>query len=212
MGFWGFGVLGPTLLALIRTEAPREVIEHDGQTYFAALGPRCLPQGAPTSPALTNTLSLRLDRRLSGLARKLGWRYTRYADDLTFSLPTPAPSRSKRKKKPVPPRIGTLIGSVERIVADEGFEVRRDKTRVLRPGDQQKVTGLIVNGDGTPRVPRTLRRQLRAAIHNLEVGKPLPADESLARLTGYAAYVNLTDADQGRAMLGAMRVIAERTG
>ncbi|MGB1277168.1 MAG: reverse transcriptase family protein, partial [Nannocystaceae bacterium] len=58
-----------TLLALLCTEAPREIVEHDGEKYFVALGPRCLPQGAPTSPALTNTLCLRLDRRLSGLAR-----------------------------------------------------------------------------------------------------------------------------------------------
>ncbi len=62
-------------------------MEHEGKSYFVALGPRCLPQGAPTSPGLTNTLCLRLDRRLTGLAKKLGWRYTRYADDLTFSLP-----------------------------------------------------------------------------------------------------------------------------
>ena len=65
-----------TLLALLCTESPREEVTLDGQTYFVSLGPRCLPQGAPTSPALTNTLCLRLDRRLSGLARRLGCRYT----------------------------------------------------------------------------------------------------------------------------------------
>src|SRR5262245_17215383 len=80
-----------TLLALLCTESPREVVELDGKTYYVSLGPRCLPQGAPTSPALTNTLCLRLDRRLSGLAARLGWRYTRYADDLTFSLPAGHP-------------------------------------------------------------------------------------------------------------------------
>lgn len=192
-----------TLLALVCTEAPREVIEHDGQTFFAALGPRCLPQGAPTSPALTNTLCLRLDRRLAGLARQQGWRYTRYADDLTFSLPMDG-------KSPAKARIGTLVGAVRRIAEDEGFALNPEKTRVLRRGDQQKVTGLVVNGDGPPRVPRTLRRQLRAAIHNLERGRPLPEDETFARLCGYAAFVHLADADEGRAMLDALHDLAAR--
>ena len=192
-----------TLLALLCTEAPRSIIEHDGKTYYAALGPRCLPQGAPTSPALTNTLCLRLDRRLSGLARQQGWRYTRYADDLTFSLPMGGRSPAKA-------RIGTLIGGARRIAEDEGFAVNPDKTRVLRRGDQQKVTGLVVNGDGPPRVPRPLRRRLRAAIHNLENGRPLPEDESFARLCGYAAFVHLADAGEGRAMLDALHALAAR--
>src|SRR5947209_3456204 len=121
-----------TLLALLCTEAPREVVTVEGQTYYVSLGPRCLPQGAPTSPALTNTLCLRLDRRVSGLARKLGWRYTRSADDLTFSL--------SAGHQGEPPRIGTLLGLVRRIVESEGFHIHPEKTRVHRPGGRQQVT------------------------------------------------------------------------
>ncbi|MEM7010270.1 MAG: reverse transcriptase family protein, partial [Verrucomicrobiota bacterium] len=139
-----------TLLAQICTEAPREVVEHGGQTFYVSLGPRCLPQGAPTSPGLTNTLCLRLDRRLTGLVAKYGWRYTRYADDLTFSLPNSHNG---------PPNLGSLIGLVNRTVADEGFKVHPDKTRISRSGGSQKVTGLVVNGNGEPRVPRETKRR-----------------------------------------------------
>jgi hypothetical protein len=184
-----------TLLALVCTEAPREVVEQDGQTYYVSLGPRCLPQGAPTSPALTNTLCLRLDRRLSGLAKRLGWRYTRYADDLTFSQPADRGGE---------PKIGTLLGLVRRIVEAEGFHLNPEKTRVHRRGGRQQVTGLVVNGDAPPRVPRRLRRQLRAAAHNLGQGKPLKEGETLARLTGYAAYVYMTDRDTGTRLFAAL--------
>lgn len=181
-----------TLLALLCTEAPREIVEQGGKTYYVALGPRCLPQGAPTSPAITNTLCLRLDRRLTGLAARLGWRYTRYADDLTFSLPDAHAGK---------PRLGALLGSIGRIAADEGFRVHPDKTNVARKGGRQKVTGLVVNGGGAPRVPRALKRQIRAAIHNVSRGKPLRDGDSLARITGYAAYVYMTDPTLGAKLL-----------
>ncbi len=183
-----------TLLALLCTESPREIIERDGKTWYVALGPRCLPQGAPTSPALTNTLCLRLDRRLTGLAGRYGWRYTRYADDLTFSLPRAYEGA---------PRLGTLLGLVRRVVSAEGFAINPDKTRAARSGGRQAVTGLVVNGTAGPRVPRTLRRQLRAAAHNLARNKPLKEGESVARLAGYAAYVHATDADLGAELMRA---------
>jgi retron-type reverse transcriptase len=180
-----------TLLALLCTEAPREVVKLDGETYYVSLGPRCLPQGAPTSPALTNALCLRLDRRLTGLANKLGWRYTRYADDLTFSLPATAPDTS-----PDP-----LIRLVTRIAAAEGFTIKVEKTRLARSGRRQTVTGLVVNRELPPRPPRKLRRQIRAALHNLKAGKPLPEGESLARLQGYAAYIFMTHPKLGKKFL-----------
>ncbi|QDV34783.1 reverse transcriptase family protein [Tautonia plasticadhaerens] len=185
-----------TLLALICTEAPREVVEEGGTTYYVALGPRCLPQGAPTSPSLTNTLCLRLDRRLSGLARSLGWRYTRYADDLTFSLPASHGGE---------PRLGALLGGARRVVESEGFAVRLDKTRVARAGARQQVTGLVVNGEGPARVPRRLRRQLRAAAHNLEVGRAGPDADPVDRLAGLASFVCMTDPALGAALLGRLR-------
>lgn len=180
-----------TLLALLCTESPREIVQYDGKKYFISLGTRCLPQGAPTSPAITNALCLRLDRRITALAAKLGWRYTRYADDLTFSRPVGSPDASP----------AALIKIVTKIVNAEGFRIKGAKTRLHRTGSRQTVTGLVVNGDAAPRVPRKLKRQIRAAVHNLEKGKPLPEGESLARLQGHAAYVAMTDAARGREWL-----------
>jgi RNA-directed DNA polymerase len=191
----GYGEQVATVLALLCTESPREELMIDGKTYHVAVGPRSLPQGAPTSPSITNTLALRLDTRLAGLARKLGVRYTRYADDLTFS-------GHGGDGAPV----GKLIDAVRRIAADEGFAVHEKKTRIMRAGRRQKVTGLVVNRAGkgaqapAVRVPRSLVRQLRAAIHNRENGRP-GKGESLAVLRGWAAYVHMTDPVKGRAFL-----------
>ena len=187
-----------TLLAQLCTESPRKVVEHGGRTYYVSMGPRCLPQGAPTSPGLTNTLCLRLDRRLTGLAEKLGWRYTRYADDLTFSLPGDHKG---------PPHTGALTGLVSRVVADEGFEIHQDKTRVARAGGSQTVTGLVVNGDGTPRIPRRLKRQVRATLHNLAHGKDLPEGESLATLQGYIAYIYMVEPELGEKLFAQFRAL-----
>lgn len=193
-----------TLLALLCTEAPREAVQDGDESLLIALGPRCLPQGAPTSPGLSNTVALRLDRRLSGLARANGWRYTRYADDLTFSRPIGAKGGSEAD----PINLGRLMGGVHRFVVDEGFAVNPKKTRVARTGRRQAVTGLIVNGEAAPRTPRTLRRMLRAAIHNLEQGKDLPEGESFARLAGYAAFVHQSDPALGAQMLARIGAVA----
>lgn len=192
----GYRLQISTLLALLCTESPREIVEHEGKTYYIALGPRCLPQGAPTSPAITNTLCLRLDRRLTGLATKLGWRYTRYADDMTFSLPSSYQGERN---------IRSLLGNVHQIISDEGFRIHPKKTRISRPGSRQQVTGLVVNGTQGPRVPRAVRRQLRAAIHNLSQGKPLHEGETPATLAGYAAYINMTDPQLAEKLLARLQ-------
>ena len=181
-----------TLLAMLCTESPREMVEHNGQTHYVALAERCLPQGAPTSPALTNVLCLKLDRRLSGIASNFNWRYTRYADDLTFSYAT------NNKKEP---GVTHLLGSVKRVLGEEGFKVNTKKTGVIRQGAVQEVTGLVVNGEGAPRVNRQTKRQMRAAIHNVKQGKALPEGETLERLRGYAAYIAMTDRALGMSML-----------
>jgi hypothetical protein len=63
---------------------------------------------------------------------------------------------------------------------------------------------LVVNGAEAPRVPRKLRRQLRAAAHNLRRGKGLREGETITRLVGYAAYVHMTDPELGKELLTAL--------
>jgi RNA-directed DNA polymerase len=189
----GLGEQVSTLMALLATESPREEVVTHGRTYFVATGPRSLPQGAPTSPSITNALCLRLDARLSGLARKLDCRYTRYADDMTFSWHGDAK-----------PDIGNLIHAVSAIVKAEGFAIHPKKTRVMRSGARQSVTGLVVNqAPGRPpaRVPRKRIRDLESAIYNREQGRPGKGPETLEQLKGLAAFVMMTDREKGTALM-----------
>jgi hypothetical protein len=203
-----------TLLSLLSTESPRELVQFRGKTLHVAVGPRALPQGAPTSPALTNALCMRLDRRLSGLARTLGFTYTRYADDLAFSWRPATPPAAGGEVGRAP--VGALLRGVGQILPSEGFRIHPDKTRVLRRGDRQKITGLVVNqpptGGSAPaaRVPREVLRQLRAAVHNLEAGKPGKPGETLQHLSGMAAFVHMTDPARGRVFLDRLAALAAR--
>ncbi|MEO1339241.1 MAG: reverse transcriptase family protein, partial [Myxococcota bacterium] len=149
----GYAPSVSTVLALLCTECPRTRLQYGDDVYFAAVGERALPQGACTSPALSNAIARRLDRRLMGLCKKASWRYTRYADDLTFSSNAPE----------------TLAGvwaSIRHIIKDEGFRINRKKVRIQRSGRCQKVTGIVVNDKLG--LPRTEVRRLRAIIHNAE--------------------------------------------
>ena len=186
-----------TLLALLCTEAPRQLVEFRNQTLHVATGPRALPQGAPTSPAITNALCLRLDQRLSALASDLGFQYTRYADDLTFSF-----RKTAERKRPA---LGILVEKTKDILKSEGFTLHAKKTQVLRRGAAQRVTGLTIN-DAGPQVPkarvaRDVVRRLRAAIHNRQKGKPYREGESHAHLQGLAAWVFMSDPKKGAAFL-----------
>ncbi|MBI2898595.1 MAG: RNA-directed DNA polymerase [Planctomycetes bacterium] len=182
----GYSPAASTIFALLTTEAPRRVAEYEGKRYYVAIGPRGLPQGACSSPALSNLAAGRLDRRLGGLAAKLGWTYTRYADDLTFSGDTIIPKGTKDPKS-----VAWLLARTRHIISEESFEVNEKKLRVQRRNTAQVVTGIVVNDK--PAVPRAERRRLRAALHRARfVGLKEPA-----RVRGEVAYVSMVNAEHG---------------
>ncbi len=93
-----------------------------------------LPQGAPTSPIITNMICDTLDRRLLGLSKRFGLRYTRYADDITFS-----------SMHYVYAKDGVFRKELTRIIESQGFTINEAKTRLQKLGSRQEVTGIIVS-------------------------------------------------------------------
>ncbi|MCW3092204.1 MAG: RNA-directed polymerase [Ferruginibacter sp.] len=174
-----------TILSLICTEAVTDEVEIDGKNYFVQKGNRVLPQGAPTSPAITNILCFSLDNRLQGLANKLNCNYTRYADDITFSGGKEIIAQQ-------------LVWRIKRILQDEGFTVHPGKIRIMCKGTQQEVTGVIVNQQLS--VNRKDLRQFRALLHNLKKGDThtvhTPASLS-NHIIGYANFVKMVNPVKG---------------
>ena len=93
-----------------------------------------LPQGAPTSPLITNAICDTLDRRLSGLARRFNLHYSRYADDITFS------SMHNVYKED-----GDFRTELKRIIEGQNFKMNEAKTRLRKIGERQEVTGLTIS-------------------------------------------------------------------
>lgn len=185
----GYGFPVATTLAVLMTEAERRTIPI-GENRFVheAVSERYCVPGAPTSPGLCNTICCRMDRRLHGLASSLGWTYTRYADDMTFSGQDESGCR-------------ILLRAVSQICEEEGFRIHPDKTRVSRRNQCQKVTGVVVND--VAGLSRQKRRRLRAMAHRLKcesLQSPRPDDfqERVARLRGYVAYLAMLNPDQAR--------------
>ncbi|MFN7974826.1 MAG: reverse transcriptase domain-containing protein [Acidobacteriota bacterium] len=190
----GYGEAVATVLALLCTEPPRVPARFEGRRLWIALGERSLPQGACTSPAITNLLCRRLDRRLSGLASAMGFAYTRYADDLTFSGDDGA-------------AVGKLLAIVRGVLRQEGLAENGEKTRIMRHGRRQEVTGVVVNEKLG--VTREERRRLRAILHNC-------AKNGLARenrgahprfadhLKGKVSFVTMVDPERGKPLVEAL--------
>ncbi len=144
-----------TIFALLCTEPDVAEIELDKETYFVAKSKRYLPQGAPSSPAITNIVCRKLDNRLNGLAESLGFSYTRYADDITFSG---SDIKNGNIKK--------VLAASRKFIQEENFVVHPEKTKVMHKGRKQEVTGIVVNKKVS--VSRKKIKQFRALLFQIE--------------------------------------------
>lgn len=178
-----------TLFALLCSE-PRIVdISLLGEDYYAQRGERFLPQGSPCSPAITNILCRKLDFRLSGLAKKYGFNYTRYVDDITFS-----------GDKDGLPNITALLKYSRKIVTSENFKLHPEKLRIMKRNAKQEVTGVVVNEKAN--LPKASLKRFRALLFQIEKdgieGKSWnPGGNVLAQIDGYANYIYQIDPDKG---------------
>lgn len=194
-----------TLLALLTTEPEMVQVALDGQTYWMAQGERHLPQGAPSSPALTNIICRGLDAALHGRAEALGWAYSRYADDMTFS------ARGEEARA----RLGSLLTTVAKLVGDHGFTIHPDKTKILRKNSRQEVTGIVVNEKLS--LDRKTMRRFRAVMFQVEQDGPAgkrwgQADDVLAGLAGYAYFIHMVDPERAAPYLAQLQRIFDKHG
>lgn len=152
-----------------------------------------LPQGAPTSPMLSNIICLKLDKRLSELAKRFSATYTRYADDITFSGDTD---------------LSILVPIVEKIILEEGFQINEKKTRVLFEHQRQEVTGLLVNGENV-RVKKKYLKKMRQEIYYC---KKYGVDDHLKHIHcekrfyrehmyGKAYFINMVNQELGQELI-----------
>ncbi|MFT6239480.1 MAG: retron-type reverse transcriptase [Akkermansiaceae bacterium] len=192
-----------TIFALISTEPPVQDAKLDGETWHVATSVRHLPQGAPTSPTITNLLCRRLDFRLTGIAKKHGYTYTRYADDLTFSG---ADREASRK----------ILWHVRKVIEEEGFIVHPGKVRTMGRGRRQEVTGLTVNQK--PAIAREDIRAYRSLLHRLETKGPDgctwrgTSDRILAKVDGYRSYLIMVDKERHTALCQKAETLLKRHG
>jgi hypothetical protein len=179
----GYGYPVAATLAVLMTEALRQPVELEGEKFFVPIGPRVCVQGAPTSPGICNAILAKMDRRIAGLARKRGFAYSRYADDLTFS----GASKDEAQR---------LRRAVERVIREEGFTVNSAKTRVMARGGRQIVTGVTVNS--VLGLSRRERRRIRAMLH--QASKQPPDPKRRAELRGLLAWVHMLNPEQATAL------------
>lgn len=193
-----------TIFSAICTEPDVEMVKMDGIKYFVAKGARVLPQGAPTSPVLTNILCYKMDKRLAGVAKSLNFNYSRYADDLTFSASGEAVKDLYK-----------LLWRVKSIATDEGFNLHPNKLRIMKKGSRQEVTGVVVNDELG--VCRNTLRKFRALLHQIEKtgweGKKWGTSPNLpASVWGYANFVFMVKPKKGEALLEKVKALMKKTG
>lgn len=175
----------------------REVgYSHSAATALAAVCcyEGALPQGAPTSPILSNLVFRELDNQLSAEASRKEITYSRYADDLTFSADYD---------------LSAVTDWVEELLRTQNFSLNREKIHLYGPGTPKRITGLVVQ-NGTVRVPKAFKRKLRQEIYycrkfgvltHLENVKAEKHIHYREYLYGKAYYIHMVEPEEGMRLL-----------
>jgi retron-type reverse transcriptase len=133
-----------------------------------------LPQGAPTSPIISNSLLFDLDHQMTEFCASRSLRYSRYADDITIS------GGERGSVKEAIDRADCLLHRLY------GLRLNSEKTRIASRGGQQRVTGVVVNREAAP--ARRFRRRVRAIFHHARL-QPHRYMDRVAELNGYVGYL-----------------------
>jgi len=147
---------------------PPNSVPPKAEDYKSEL-PATLPQGAPSSPVISNAVCIRLDQRLNGLAKRFQVTYSRYADDITFSSDHNVFLEGY-----------SFMKEFRKIINDEGFTLNEDKLRLQRRGERQEVTGLVVNSK-----VNVCRKYVRSIGSLLHIWERYGVDTAYARFLKY---------------------------
>lgn len=145
-----------------------------------------LPQGAPSSPIITNLIANILDYRIVKIAKKYRFSYTRYADDMTFSTNRDLSSNKSRASK----ELQHFMEELENVITSSGFKINPKKTRLSDETQRQEVTGLIVNKKVG--VKREYIKNTRAMAFKLYKDEKFEIDGkqgTMEQLTGRFAFI-----------------------
>ncbi|WP_196893987.1 retron St85 family RNA-directed DNA polymerase [Aureivirga marina] len=186
---FGYSEALATIFASVCTDSVMVKAQMSEKVYHVSMGNKFLPQGACTSPALTNIICKKMDKRIENFTKKNGIRYTRYADDLVFSTEDENIN------------LKSFFSWIHRIIKEEGFQINNEKTRVMRPNQRQAVTGIIINEGGDIRISRKDIRKFRAFIHNFKLKGEEEARKQIGKnpnhyLEGYLSFIRMVNKDQ----------------
>ncbi|CAG0996298.1 MAG: retron St85 family RNA-directed DNA polymerase [Candidatus Methanoperedens sp.] len=154
-----------------------------------------LPQGAPTSPMLSNLAGKRLDMRIAKYCNRRHFTYSRYADDITISGSYKLPMHKEK---------------IIKIIEGNGFTVNKKKTRLFSKGSRQKVTGLVVNDKVS--IGRKKKKWIRAIVHNILMNGFVAENKEndpffRERIFGHLGYTNMVDSEFARPLIESLKKI-----
>ncbi|MEA5502080.1 reverse transcriptase domain-containing protein [Halotia wernerae UHCC 0503] len=148
----------------------------------------CLPQGAPTSPVLSNLICFRLDKRLLAFAKEARCIYTRYADDITFSSRQPMAGLFDAAIPPTGHFSPDLLAKkLKDIFSANGFLINPDKAHYADKYSRRMVTGLKINE--LINIDRRFVRNVRAILYSIEILGKEAAQKKFTDITGKSTQI-----------------------